>query len=146
LEDKATPGQAWGGRHITIIGRGNTKQSLRFLKNIQQVTHFNKNSNKWTLHSQSNLRPVMMGNQSTLCFDSDTLDNLSRNLVGLNYTNVKGLQGNSIKKKPWHLSVRTGSEAQQIQFFSAQHHQWHLTICKESIDAHGNKVYNWEKL
>ena len=144
LSDNATPGEPWGGTHITLVGGGNTIEQLRNLSTIHQVTNFNSGSNIWTLSRGSNLRIQLSGVIPTLMFDSGTLDELSLYLNSL-LVNVKGPLGNNPKKSKWHISFPEDQLITKLKEF--QHHAyWHLTICREHGNAQGIKEYSWERL
>jgi len=138
LEDEATPGLEWGGTHITIAGRGNSKEALKRIS-----PNFNSGSPEWTLSPTSNL--AIDHSLNALRFDSRTLNTLSQQLLGEHYVNVKGPAGNATQQHPWHISFPPGVLATKLAEFSTQYQMWHLTICTETIEQ-GNRVFTWERL
>ena len=49
------------------------------------------------------------------------------------------------KKNNWHISFPEDQLIARLKQFK-DHKYWHLTICIETTDAQGMKVYNWERL
>ncbi len=139
LEDEATPGLEWGGTHITIAGRGNSKEALKRIS-----PNFNSGSPEWTLSRTSNL--AIDQGLNALRFDSRTLDALSQQLVGEGVVNVKGPIGNATHHNPWFIRFPPHEVLPaKLAEFRAGPKMWHLTICTETIE-HGNSVFTWERL
>jgi hypothetical protein len=138
LEDEATPGLEWGGTHITIAGRGNSKEALKKIS-----PNFDKGRPEWTLSSTSKL--AIDQGMSALCFESGTLNALSQRLVREGIENVKGPVGNATHQNPWHISFPSNELDAKLAEFNAGFQYWHLTICTQTIE-HGQSVFTWERL
>ena len=136
LANGATPGKAWGGTHITIIGGGNDITLLRTIS-----ANFNSGQSTWTLNAGSNLREVTLGQQLALSFNSNTLDRFSQQLVRSGFQNVKGPNSNAHHGNPWHISVPADLSAQQMTYFTSARRYWHLTICTEI-----GGQFTWERV
>ncbi len=138
LDDNATPGVEWGGRHITILGAdpSNTYGKLRLIS-----ANFNDGVARWTLHkgqtNESNLRKNK--SNTYLAFDSPTLDTFSKVLHDSGFKNVKGP---IYSKTPWHISVTSEEADRTIQYFLSEHRYWHLTICTQNDDG----TFTWERV
>ena len=146
LADTASNDIPWGGIHITLVGSGNTIEELLRLRQIEEVIKFADGSTRWSLSRESNLR-IPSGENPTLdrlIFDSGILDRLSLVLNPL-LKNVKGPQGNCEKKSKWHIGFPEGQLITKLREFQNTVF-WHLTICREIVNAEGKKEYSWEKL
>ncbi len=140
LDDNATPGVEWGGRHITILGShpANTYEKLRSI-----AANFNDGVARWTLKkgrtNESNLRKTTLGKQHVLAFDSDLLNRFSQVLHGNGFMNIKGPR---FSDQPWHISVTKQEADSTMEFFLSEFRFWHLTICRENDDG----TYTWERV
>ena len=139
LEDHATIGEQWGGTHICIIGRGNSKEALQRIS-----PNFNSGSPEWTLSSTSNLEIDLA--LDALCFESGTLNTLSQQLVSEGVVNVKGPIGTAAHNFPWFIRIPHRKELfTRLAEFRAGPRMWHLTICTEEF-TYGRRIYTWERL
>jgi hypothetical protein len=132
------PSIPWGGFHITIVGKGN-KMPFKFVKN----TSLYKKSKRWTFSSKPVARLEEWKGVWTIVFRSDTLDLLANELLGLNFSSVKGPTSNSA----WHISLYGASRNKAIELFnyfvsSSNRPYWYLTLCTE----HSNKYFTWQRL
>jgi hypothetical protein len=147
LADTASNDIPWGGIHITLVGSGNKIEELQRLRQIEDVINFPDGTKQWSLSRESNLR-IPSGENPTLdrlIFDSVILDRLSLVLNPL-LQNVKGPKGNCEKKSKWHIGFPEDQLITKLRDFQTKIIFWHLTICREIVNAEGKKEYSWEKL
>lgn len=129
---------AWGGFHITLIGRGNKKS----FTNVK-MTSLYKGKKRWTF---SNSPVASLQNWKgvwTIVFESDTIDLLANELKYLGYIGIKGPQSGI----PWHISLNGIDKKLAKDIFnylvnSSKRPHWYLTKCTEY--QKGN--YIWKRL
>jgi len=135
------PTDPWGGFHITICGENFTRPISDALK-----TNFYRKGNSWTFSSTTKYNIKRVHGIWTIVFQSQTIDDLSQELISLGFTNVKGPL--SRKRTPWHVSLNRLSEVQAHQkaaefiTHTTFRPKWFLTLCED--DANG--TYTWTPL
>jgi len=136
------PQIAWGGFHITLIGRGN-KNSF---SNVKKTSFYNSKK-RWTfsnspVSSLQNWKGIW-----TIVFESQTIDLLADELRLLGYKAVKGPKNGSIKGTPWHISLNGVDKKLAKDIFnymvkSSKRPYWYLTICTENPIGY----FRWKRL
>jgi hypothetical protein len=129
---------AWGGLHITLIGRSN-KRSFRNVK----MTSLYRGKKRWTF---SNLPVANLQNWKgvwTIVFESNTIDLLANELRLFGYIGIKGPQSGT----PWHISLNGVDKKLAKDIFnylvkSSKRPNWYLTICTENPKGY----FRWKRL
>ena len=139
------PGAEWGGIHVTIVGNGDNQPSMDLVKETNFFKTYNDN---WTLPGDYQIRnqPVggYEGNIFILAFESDTLNDLSAELAGKGFNNIKGpkLVG-SDPGMTWHASLPGLNETEAVnKARELLEQKWFLTTCTQNEDG----TYTWQKL
>jgi hypothetical protein len=132
------PTVAWGGFHITLIGKGN-KTSLN---NVKRTSLYN-GKKKWTFSSSPVAKLTKWKDVWTIVFESKTIDLLSNELISLGFSSVKGPKTGT----PWHISLNGVDKKLAEDIFnyfvkSSKRPHWYLTICTEN--PKGN--FTWKRL
>jgi hypothetical protein len=133
---------AWGGFHITLIGRGN-KNSFSYVKR----TSFYNSKKRWTF---SNSPVASLQNWKgvwTIVFESQTIDLLADELRLLGYKAIKGPKNGSFNRIPWHISLNGVDKKLAKDIFnyivkSPNRPYWYLTICTENPKGY----FRWKRL
>jgi hypothetical protein len=129
---------AWGGFHITIIGKGN-KMSF---DNIVKTSLYAGKKN-WTFSS----KPVAILEQWkgvwTIVFKSQTIDILANELLKLGFSSVKG----PISGTSWHISLNGVDKKKALELFnyfvtSPKRPHWYFTLCTED----SNHNFTWQRI
>jgi hypothetical protein len=129
---------AWGGFHITLIGKGNKMP----FNNIKRTSLYN-GKKKWTFSSAPVAKLTKWKGVWTIVFQSKTIDQLANELISLGFSSVKG----PITGTPWHISLNGVDKILAEDIFnyfvkSSKRPRWYLTICKE----HSNGHFTWKRL
>ena len=130
----------WGGNHITICGENFTKP----VTDVCQ-TSFYRNRKSWRFSKSPNYEIVQIKNSGvwTIRFESDVLDELSKELDRLGFTNIKGPL---MTKSKWHVSLNGINETEARQkadlLVFKDRPKWYLTLCEDFRT--GN--YRWTRL
>lgn len=129
---------AWGGFHITLIGKGNKMP----YNNIKRTSLYN-GKKKWTFSNVPVAKLTKWKGVWTIVFQSKTIDQLANELISLGFSSVKG----PITGTPWHISLNGVDKKLAEDIFnyfvkSSKRPYWYLTICKE----HSNGNFTWKRL
>jgi hypothetical protein len=129
---------AWGGFHITLIGKGN---KISF-SNVKKTSFYN-GKKRWTF---SNTPVASLQNWKgvwTIVFESKTIDLLADELRLLGYKSIKGPRTGT----PWHISLNGVDKKLAKDIFnymvkSSKRPNWYLTICTENPIGY----FRWKRL
>jgi hypothetical protein len=129
---------AWGGFHITLVGKGN-KRSFNDVKR----TSFYNWEKKWTFSNAPIAKLTNWKGVWTIVLESQTINQLADELIGLGFSNVKGPKTGT----PWHISLNGVDKKLAEDIFnyfvkSSKRPYWYLTICEERAKGH----FTWKKL